>query len=59
MPGRNSHGKYSGWDVLVDDTGIPVIIEASNNTGVDLCQVYYAVLRDARVRRFYEAWNVL
>jgi hypothetical protein len=51
--------RYSGWDVLVDDTGTPVIIEANNNTGVDLFQVHYGVLRDARVRRFYEACNVL
>ena len=58
MPVRNSHRKYSGWDVLVDDTGIPVIIEASKNTGVDFFQ-HYGVLRDARVRRFYEACNVL
>ncbi len=51
--------RYSGWDVLVDDTGTPVIIEANNNTGVDLFQVHYGVLRDVRVRRFYEACKVL
>jgi D-alanine-D-alanine ligase-like ATP-grasp enzyme len=50
--------RYSGWDIVVDDSGTPVIIEANNNTGVDLFQVHSGVLRDARVRRFYEACKV-
>ena len=50
--------RYSGWDVLVDEQGTPVIIEANNNTGVDLFQVHHGVLRDPRVRRFYQAVGV-
>jgi hypothetical protein len=50
--------RYSGWDVLVDEQGTPVIIEANNNTGVDLFQVHAGVLRDPRVRRFYQAVGV-
>ena len=50
---------YLAHDTPSHDTGTPVIIEANNNTGVDLFQVHYGVLRDARVRRFYEACNVL
>jgi hypothetical protein len=50
--------RYSGWDVLVDERDTPVIIEANNNTGVDLFQVHAGVLRDPRVRRFYQAVGV-
>ena len=51
--------RYAGWDVLVDDTGTPVIIEGNNNTDVNLFQVHGGLLRDPRVRRFYEACGVL
>jgi hypothetical protein len=51
--------RYAGWDVLVDDTGTPVIIEGNNNTDVNLFQVHGGLLRDARVRRFYERCGVL
>jgi hypothetical protein len=51
--------RYSGWDVLVDDRGTPVIIEGNNNTDVNLFQVHGGLLRDPRVRRFYETCHVL
>jgi hypothetical protein len=51
--------RYAGWDVLVDDGGTPVIIEGNNNTDLDLFQVHGGLLRDPRVRRFYETCKVL
>lgn len=51
--------RYVGWDVAVDHAGVPVIVEGNSNTDVNLLQVHGGLLRDARVRRFYEACGVL
>ncbi len=51
--------RYAGWDVLVDDAGKPVIIEANHNSDVNLMQVHGGLLRLPEVRRFYESYNVI
>jgi hypothetical protein len=51
--------RYAAWDVLVDDSGTPVIIEGNNNGDLDVFQVHGGLLRDPRVRRFYETCKVL
>jgi hypothetical protein len=47
--------RYVGWDVVVDESGTPLIIEANKNSDVNLLQVHGGLLANARVRRFYEA----
>lgn len=44
---------YIGWDVIVTDSGFKVI-EGNNSPGINLLQVHGPLLRDERVRRFYE-----
>jgi hypothetical protein len=51
--------RYVGWDVVVDDAGSPVIIEANKNTDVNLLQVHGGLLVEPRVRQFYQAVGVL
>jgi hypothetical protein len=51
--------RYVGWDVLVDNTGSPVIIEGNGNTDVNLLQIHGGLLTDPKVREFYQAVGVL
>ena len=51
--------RYVGWDVVVDDTGTPVIIEANKNSDVNLLQVHGGLLTDPAIRRFYERTGVV
>jgi hypothetical protein len=53
------YNPYVGWDVLVDQDGTPVIIEANGNTGIKIMQSYGGLLADPRVRRFYQAYGVI
>jgi hypothetical protein len=46
--------RYVGWDVVIDELDAPVIIEANKNSDVNLLQVHGGLLRNPRVRRFYE-----
>jgi hypothetical protein len=50
---------YVGWDVLVDESGTPVIIEGNGNTNFSALQVHGGLLTDPAVRRFYQKFNVL
>ena len=50
--------KYVGWDVAVTDQGFSVI-EGNKNTDFDLLQVHGGLLRDPRVRHFYEHHGVI
>lgn len=49
---------YVGWDVLVTDDGHQVI-EGNKMSDVQLLQVHRPLLRDDRVRSFYERYGVL
>lgn len=49
--------KYVGWDVVVSDAGI-VIIEGNHNINLGL-QVHGPLLRDPRLRRFFEYYKVI
>lgn len=49
--------KYVGWDVVVSDAGV-VIIEGNHNINLGL-QVHGPLLRDPRVRRFFEYHEVI
>jgi hypothetical protein len=51
--------RYVGWDVVVDTTGTPMIIEGNGNTDVNLLQVHGGLLTDPAVRRFYEKCGVV
>jgi Sugar-transfer associated ATP-grasp len=52
-------GRYVGWDVVVDTTGTPVIIEGNANTGVHILQLDRGLLSSPEVRRFYTVCGVL
>ena len=51
--------RMAGWDVLVDATGEPVILEANGNSDVNLLQVHGGLLAEPRIRQFYQAVGVL
>lgn len=46
---RNTNIPAIGWDVVVDEDGDPVVIEANTGTDVDLLQVHRPLLADDRV----------
>lgn len=49
---------YVGWDVVVTEAGF-CVLEGNNNTDLDLLQVHGGLLKDQRVRRFYEHHKVI
>jgi hypothetical protein len=51
--------RYIGWDIFVDETGTPIIIEANGNTGLQMVQVETGLLTDPEIRRFYEKYGVV
>ena len=46
--------ELASWDVLVASDGVPVIIDASGDSDINLLQVEGGLLADPRIRRFYE-----
>ncbi len=57
--GRLPFNRIGGWDVLVDASDTPIILEANGNSDVNLLQVHGGLLADPRIRRFYEALGVV
>ena len=57
--GRLPFNRIGGWDVLVDQSDTPIILEANGNSDVNLLQVHGGLLADPRVRRFYETFDVV
>lgn len=55
---RLSYIPYIGWDIVVTDEGEFSIIEANNNSSA-VIQIHKPLLRDDRVRRFYERHGVI
>lgn len=53
------YANYVGWDVAVDASGTPLVIEGNSNTSVDLLQVHGGLLVDPAIRRFYEVCGVI
>jgi hypothetical protein len=51
--------RYVGWDVLVDDQGTPVIVEASGRSDLDLLQIHGGLLADPTAKRFFQASGVI
>jgi hypothetical protein len=51
--------RMAGWEVLVDATGEPVILEANGNSDVNLLQVHGGLLAEPRIRQFYHAVGLL
>jgi hypothetical protein len=51
--------RMGGWDVLVDASGTPVILEANGNSDVNLLQVHGGLLAEPRIRRFYQSFGVV
>lgn len=54
-----SYIPYLGWDIIVTGPGEFTIIEANNHVGTRTLQVHEPLLRDDRVRRFYERHDVV
>ena len=46
---QNTNIPFIGWDVLLDDSGTPIVIEANTGTDVDLLQVHRPLLADPDV----------
>lgn len=46
--------RYVGWDILLDRNGTLRIIEGNHRSDVNLLQVHAPLLRDPRVRTFYQ-----
>lgn len=55
---RLSFMEYIGWDIIVSPTG-PVILEANVNSGMNVLQVHGPLLKDPRVRRYFEKRGVV
>jgi hypothetical protein len=51
--------RIGGWDVLMDASDTPVILEANGNGDVNLLQVHGGLLTDPRIRRFYQSFSVV
>lgn len=49
---------YVGWDVAVTEDGF-FIVEGNKNTDMDLLQVHGGLLKDSKLRRFYEHHRVI
>ncbi len=49
---------YVGWDIVLTDSGF-YVLEANNNPGLNLLQVHWGMLRDAKVKQFYEHYKVI
>lgn len=47
----NTNIPLLGWDVLLDESGRPIVIEANTGTDVDLLQVHRPLLADPRFAR--------
>lgn len=50
--------EYIGWDIVVSPNG-PVILEANVNSGMNVLQVHGPLLKDERVRRYFEKRGVV
>jgi hypothetical protein len=46
---ENTYIPAIGWDILLDESGEPVVLEANTGTGFDLIQVHRPLLADERV----------
>jgi hypothetical protein len=57
--GRLPFNRIGGWDVLMDASDTPIILEANGNSDVNLLQVHGGLLAEPRIRRFYEALSVV
>jgi hypothetical protein len=49
---ENTHTPVIGWDILLDETGTPVVLEANTGTDVSLFQIHRPLLTDQRVDEF-------
>ena len=49
MARDNTHIPAIGWDVLLDESGTPVVLEANTGTDFDMMQVHRPLLLDDRV----------
>ena len=50
--------RYAGWDVIVPETGEPIMLEGNGNSSLDLIQVHGGLLREPHARRFYQALHM-
>lgn len=48
---ENTNIPILGWDILLDESGVPVILEANTGTSIDLMQVHQPLLEIADFRR--------
>lgn len=52
----NTNVPVVGWDIIVDESGTPVVIEANTGTGVELLQVHQPLLNDSRTAELIERY---
>lgn len=45
---------YVGWDIVVDPLGSLKIIEGNHRSGVTILQIHQPLLRDPRIRDFFD-----
>ena len=53
------YAPYIGWDVGVDISGTPVIVEGNKNPGLRTLQFNGGLLANPRIRRFYASFGVI
>ncbi len=58
LAGKLPYLPYIGWDVIATDSGY-LVIEGNKQSNVGFLQVHRPLLRDARVRAFYEREGIL
>jgi hypothetical protein len=51
--------RYVGWDVIVDEQGTAVVVEANGNSGLGLIQIHGGLLADRAAKLFYQACRVV
>ena len=50
--------RYVGWDIVVTEPGEFVVLEANNQTDIDLLQAHEPLFKDGRLRSFYAKQDV-
>lgn len=55
---NNFNVRYVGWDVVITEDGIK-IIEGNNCSDVNILQIYEPLLKNEKLRKFYQHHNII